>query len=170
MHRRDFLRAAAAAGLAFALPGMLSACRKEKILRMGDVPPQATLADLNGNPILLPSAFLGSVAVIHFWASWCPLCREEMSLLESLFLRHDRRGVIPCSVGVGERTETAEAYLGSAKPTYPVVLDRESALVKRYGIAGIPTTYVLDRRNRIRHRILGKIDGERLDGMIAMLL
>jgi len=169
MRRRDFLRAAAAAGLGLVLPGMTS-CGKEAALRIGDVPPAATLTDLHGNPIVLPSAFLGSVAVIHFWASWCPLCRAEMSLLESLFIRHDRKGVIPCSVGVGEHRETAEAYLGSAKPTYPVVLDRKSALVKPYGIAGIPTTYVLDRRNRIRHRILGKIEGEGLSRMIGSLL
>ncbi len=169
MRRRDFLRAAAAAGLAFALSGM-PACRKEKVLRMGDVPPQATLTDLSGNPVVLPSDFRGRIAVIHFWASWCPLCRAEMSTLESLYRRRGPETFVPCSVGVGESREGAEAYMGAGKPTYPVLLDRNSSLVKPYGIAGIPTTYVLDRRTVVRHRILGKIDESGLDGMIAALL
>ncbi|OPY91790.1 MAG: Thiol-disulfide oxidoreductase ResA [Syntrophaceae bacterium PtaU1.Bin231] len=169
MRRRDFLRVAAAAGLGLVLPGM-TACRKETGLRIGDVPPQATLTDLHGNPVVLPSAFRGSIVLIHFWASWCPLCRAEMGVLESLFLRYGKGGATPCSVGVGESRETAEAYLGTERPTYPVLLDRSSSLVKPYGIAGIPTTYVLDRGNVIRHRILGRIDGDGLEKMITALL
>ena len=169
MRRRDFLRIAVAAGLGLALPGM-TACGKEAVLRIGDVPPQATLPDLHGNPVVLPSAFRGSVVVIHFWASWCPLCRAEMSTLESLYGGRGRDAFTPCSVGVGEGREGALAYMGPLQITYPILLDRESTLVKLYGIAGIPTTYVLDRRSVVRHRILGKIEGEGLSRMIGAFL
>jgi len=71
---------------------------------------------------------------------------------------------------MGEGREGALAYMGSLQITYPILLDRKSTLLKPYGIAGIPTTYVLDRRSVVRHRILGKIEGEGLSRMIEALL
>ena len=167
--RRLFLRMAAAVGLGVIIPGWLPR-RAEAAFRMGDVPSSVTLSDLRGKSFTIPSDFAGKAALIHFWASWCPTCRGEMKALESIYSRYGEKGVIPCSIGIGEKKGTALSYLKSMTITYPVLLDPGSTTRRSFGIAGIPTYFVLDRGGVIRHKILGKADPEGLDKVLQALL
>lgn len=169
IRRRDFIRTGVAAGLALVAPGWLSS-RAEAALRIGDRPPESTLNDLKGNPFNLPGAFKGKVALIHFWASWCPSCRKEMVLLETIHQHYGPKGILPCSIDVGETKEAAQQYLRNVKITYPVLLDPRSSTARQFGISGIPTSYVLNRENIIRFKILGEPNQEGLDRIIKGLL
>ena len=142
----------------------------EAAFRVGDVPSRVTLSDLKGNSVVIPSDFRGQVVLIHFWASWCPTCRGEMTALESLYGEYGGKGVIPCSIGIGEKRETAVSYLKNMTISYPVLLDPDSSTRKPFGVAGIPTYFVLDREGVIRHKILGKADPEGLDKIVRSLL
>jgi cytochrome c biogenesis protein CcmG, thiol:disulfide interchange protein DsbE len=167
--RRLFLRMAVAAGLGAIIPAWMPH-RAEAALRMGDVPSSVTLSDLRGNGVTIPSDFSGRVALIHFWASWCPTCRGEMTALESLYGRYRGKGVIPCSIGIGEKKETALNYLKNISISYPVILDPGSKTRKFFGVAGIPTYFILDHGGVIRHKILGKADPEGLEKVVQSLL
>ncbi len=167
--RRSLLKTAAAAGAGLVLTGgWRRPC--EAAFRVGDVPSRVSLSDLRGNSVVIPSDFKGRVVLLHFWASWCPTCRAEMTTLDSLYGTYGAKGVTPCSIGIGEKRETALAYLKSMTISYPVLLDPDSSTRKPYGIAGIPTTFVLDRGGSIRHRILGKAAREGLERIIGSLL
>lgn len=159
----------AAAGAGLVIPGWMPH-RVEAALRVGDVPPKFVLIDIKGNSVVIPSDFRGKVALFHFWASWCPTCRGEMKALESLYSNYGGKGVIPCSIGIGEKKETALSYLKSMTISYPVLLDPDSSTRKPFGIAGIPTTFVLDREGAIRHRILGKAEREGVDKVVRAML
>jgi cytochrome c biogenesis protein CcmG, thiol:disulfide interchange protein DsbE len=167
--RRIFLRLAAAAGLGLITAGWKPR-RLEAACHVGDVPPEFTLSDIKGNGIAIPFSFRGKVALIHFWASWCPTCRGEMVSLESLYDRYRDKGVTPCSIGIGEKRETAVSYLKGMAISYPVLLDPGSSTRKPFGVAGIPTYFVLDRESVIRHKILGKADPKGLDRIVKSLL
>lgn len=163
------MRMIAVAGAGLTIPGwMLS--RVEAAVRVGDVPLRVALSDLKGNSVVIPSDFKGLVVLIHFWASWCPTCRGEMKALESLYARYGGKGVIPCSIGIAEKRESALSYLKNTTISYPVLLDPDSSTRKPFGIAGIPTYFVLDREGAIRHKILGKAAPEGLDGIVRSLL
>ena len=167
--RRDFLRMVAAAGAGIIVPGWIPS-RAEAALRVGDAPSSVALSDLKGSSFTIPSDLAGKVALIHFWASWCPTCRGEMKALEALHGRYGGRGVLPCSIGIGEKRETAVQYLKNMAISYPVLLDPGSSTKKPFGVAGIPTYFVLDREGVIRHKILGKADQEGLGRIVASLL
>ena len=167
--RRTFLRMIAAAGAGLIVPGWMP-LRVEGAFRMGDVPSRVTLSDIRGGSFTIPSDLAGKVALLHFWASWCPTCRGEMKALESVYGQYGGKGVIPCSVGIGEKKETAVQYLKNLAVSYPILLDPDSATKKPFGVSGIPTYFVLDRESVIRHRILGKADPERLDRILRTLL
>lgn len=169
MQRRDFWKICLAAGWGFIIPGGLPH-RAEAALKIGDRPPESTLNDLKGNPFKLPGAFKGKVALIHFWASWCPSCRKEMVLLETIHQHYGPKGILPCSIDVGETKEAAQQYLRNVKITYPVLLDPRSSTARQFGISGIPTSYVLNRENIIRFKILGEPNQEGLDRIIRALL
>jgi thiol-disulfide isomerase/thioredoxin len=152
-------------GIAAVLPD-----RTEALLRPGEVPPRMVLPDIRGNTVALPDDFKGRVVLIHFWASWCPSCRNEMALLESIYSKYGQRGVMPCSIDVGERKEAALGYIRSMKITYPILLDSASSVARQFGVSGIPTFYVLNRTNVIRFKILGKASEEGLERMVKVLL
>jgi cytochrome c biogenesis protein CcmG/thiol:disulfide interchange protein DsbE len=160
---------ATAFGLGIIIPGWMPR-RLEAAFRMGDAPSSFTLSDLRGNSITIPSDFAGKAALIHFWASWCPTCLGEMKALESIYSQYGGKGVIPCSIGIGEKKETALRYLKNVTISYPVLLDPGSSTRRPFGVAGIPTYFVLDRGGVIRHKILGKADPEGLDKIVRSLL
>ncbi|MBI5602117.1 MAG: TlpA family protein disulfide reductase [Deltaproteobacteria bacterium] len=169
MQRRDFWKICLAAGWGFIIPGWLSP-KAEAGLRIGDIPPRMILNDLKGTPFNLPGAFKGKVALIHFWASWCPSCRKEMILLETIHQHYGPKGILPCSIDVGETKEAAQQYLRNVKITYPVLLDPRSSTARQFGVSGIPTSYVLNRETIIRFKILGEPNQEGLDRIIKGLL
>lgn len=167
--RRHFLRTIAAAGAGLIIPGWMPRSGHAAV-RLGDVPSRIVLNDLKGNSVAIPSDFRGKVALLHFWASWCPTCRGEMHALESLYVKYRGKGVIPCSIGLGEKKETTMQYLKNVTISYPVLLDPALATRKPFGVAGVPTYFVLDRDGAIRHRILGKANPEGLDKIVRSLL
>jgi len=164
-----FLRMIMAAGVGFTMFGWMPP-RVKAAFRVGDVPSRVTLSDLRGNSVVVPSDFKGRVVMIHFWASWCPTCRGEMMALESLYGTYGRKGATPCSIGIGEKRETAVSYLKSVTVSYPVLLDPDSSTRKPFGVAGIPSYFVLDREGAIRYKILGKADPKGLDRLVRALL
>jgi cytochrome c biogenesis protein CcmG, thiol:disulfide interchange protein DsbE len=167
--RRIFLRLAAAVGLGLIAPAWLPR-RAAAAFHVGDVPEQFTLIDIRGKSVVIPSDFRRQVVLIHFWASWCPTCRGEMTALASLYGKYGAKGVTPCSIGLGEKRETAVSYLKNMTIAYPVLLDPDSSTRKPFGVAGIPTYFLLDREMVIRHKILGKADWEGVDKIIKALL
>ena len=159
----------AAAGIGLTVTGW-TPLRVEAAFRVGDMPSRVTLSGLRGNSVVIPSDFKGQALLIHFWASWCPTCRGEMKALESIYGRYGGKGVIPCSIGLGEKRETAVSYLRDMIVSYPVLLDPSSSTRKPFGVAGIPTYFVLDREGVVRHKILGKADPKGLDKIVRSLL
>ena len=159
----------AAAGIGLTVTGW-TPLRVEAAFRVGDMPSRVTLSDLRGNSVVIPSDFKGQALLIHFWASWCPTCRGEMKALELLYGRYGAKGFTPCSIGLGEKRETAVSYLRDMIVSYPVLLDPSSSTRKPFGVAGIPTYFVLDREGVVRHKILGKADPKGLDKIVRSLL
>jgi cytochrome c biogenesis protein CcmG, thiol:disulfide interchange protein DsbE len=167
--RRDFLKRIIAAGVGISMTGWSSG-EARVIMRVGDIPPKITLMDLKGNPVTLPGYFQGKVAVLHFWASWCATCRTEMVVLESLYLEYGKRGLVPCSIDVGESQAAALSYIKDMKISYPVFLDPNSLTVKQFGVSGVPTFYVFNRQGTLCLKILGEVQKDGLEKFIRTLL
>jgi cytochrome c biogenesis protein CcmG, thiol:disulfide interchange protein DsbE len=167
--RRLFLNTAAVIGLGFIIPLCLP-CWAEAAFRLGDVPSTLVLNDLKGNSIVIPTDFKGKVALLHFWASWCPTCRAEMMALEAIYVKYGSKGGATCSIGIGEKKETALSYIKNMGISYPVLLDPDKSSRKPFGISGIPTYYILDREGLLRHRILGEAGKGGLENILGALL
>jgi thiol-disulfide isomerase/thioredoxin len=163
--RRGFLGAvlAGAVGLGASRVG-------EAAVKVGERPARLNLTSLTGESTLLPEAYRHRVLVVHFWTSWCSHCLAEMEALEALFVEYRERGLTPVSVNVGESRSTVERTLRGRAVGYPILLDGDSAAARRYGVTGIPTTFLLDRDGVVRHKVLGRIEREPLRRMIKGLL
>ncbi len=102
-----------------------------------------TLESLHGRPVLL-----------HFWATWCPPCKEELPTL--LALADDDRFVV-LAVALDPDWDSVRHFTGEDLP--PCVVHAESAAVERaFGVRTLPETLLVDSAGTIRLRFSGARD------------
>ena len=101
------------------------------------------------------SDYRGQVVVVNFWATWCPPCRYEMPAMERAHQKLKDEKIVLLAVNVGEDEETVFAFTGQYPVSFPLLLDRDGAVVKQYPVIGLPTTFVIDPRGKVTHRAVG---------------
>lgn len=101
---------------------------------------RVSLADYRGAPVLL-----------HFWATWCGVCRAEQSSLDSVARELPVLSVASQSGGANEVAAYVKAH--GVKPR--VLVDASTMLANRYGVGSFPTTFVLDPDGKIRFAEVG---------------
>ena len=168
---RRFLCAAAAGGLAalLAWPQLAQAQFQKTPWPPVQPTPALELTDLQGQR-WTNANLKGRAVVLNFWATWCPPCKEELPSLQTL---HEIGGGQPVVIGINVR-ETAShvrRYLASTGMNFPVVLDPQAELAKRFGVTAFPTTLLIAPDGQIRWRVLGEVDwaGAEAAGWIASL-
>jgi len=109
---------------------------------------------ISGEPFALAS-LEGSPAVVHFWATWCPVCNLEQGMIDSLASDYP---VITVAMQSGEAQEVL-AYLQEQGVDYPVVNDPQGQLSSRYGVTGVPASFVLDDKGEVRFVTRGYTSG-----------
>jgi cytochrome c biogenesis protein CcmG/thiol:disulfide interchange protein DsbE len=107
------------------------------------VGPPVRLAELRGMPVL-----------INVWASWCVPCREEAPELRRFDRQmHGRAQLV--GIDFQDARSEAMAFIREFRWRFPNVADPRGRLVGRYGVVGLPTTFVLDRDGRIARALTG---------------
>lgn len=133
--------------------------------RVGDRAPLFALPDLRGREIALAS-FRGRPVLLHFWATWCPLCRDEMPLLdETARDASDRIAVL--GINLGERKDKVAAYVDAERLGFPMLLDGRGKVAARYRVTALPATIVVDAQGRIA--LVVQMGGLSRDGLKAIV-
>jgi thiol-disulfide isomerase/thioredoxin len=115
----------------------------------------------------------GRVVLVNFWAVWCPPCRKEMPSMARLADRLAGRPFTLLGVNVGESPEEIQAFLKEVPVNFPIALDAEGARLKPWQVFAFPTSYVVDKRGRIRLGLFGSIEWDspeavaRLEALLA---
>jgi peroxiredoxin len=153
------------------LPLLLTACdATDRPLAIGQEVPAVDLVRFAGGTVQFPVAYRGRVLLIHFWADWCALCREELRESEPLYRRYRDRGLEVLAINLQQPRETVRAYLAGLDISYPVLLDSDGEMSRGYGVSALPVIYLLDRRGRLHARMLGGASPDQLDRLIRSLL
>lgn len=99
----------------------------------------------------------GRVVLINFWATWCPPCRREMPSMERLSQTLKGEAFSVLAVDVGENAEVIETFTSQLDTTltFPILLDTRSHVMQDWKVAGLPTTYLLDKQGRIVASAIG---------------
>ena len=114
--------------------------------------PDFTVWDQEGTQISLKEILEGKPAVINFWTSKCPPCREEMPDFEELYqeLKDQVQFIMVDGIGcMGETEESGRAYVEEQGFSFPVYYDKEMDAVITYGIQAFPTTYILNSNGEL---------------------
>ena len=121
------------------------------------VAPRATLAALKGRP-----------AIVNFWASWCEPCRKEAPQISRLAgSLHGRAQLV--GVDYSDAASGARSFIRAHHWTFPNLRDGSGRAGERYGLGGLPTTFVLDRDGAIVRRFVGPQTAATLLAAVARL-
>ena len=103
----------------------------------------------------------GRVALVDFYASWCPPCRAEIKdNLVPLWAKYKDRGLVIVGLNVWERGDRAKREAAHQKVmadlgiTYPQLVDSTSVATDVYGVRGIPQILLIGKDGTILARDL----------------
>jgi thiol-disulfide isomerase/thioredoxin len=92
----------------------------------------------------------GKVTLVHFWATWCPPCREEMPAIDKFYRRHRDEGFEVVAISVEDAGDEAKVRAFTKDFAFPVGL-RGAADVDGFGrIWALPMSFLVDRRQVLR--------------------
>jgi cytochrome c biogenesis protein CcmG, thiol:disulfide interchange protein DsbE len=128
------------------------------------------LTAFDGKPVAL-EALRGQVVIVNFWASWCyPACYEEAPSLERAWKTYKDRGLMVVGVNYQDKDEPAKRFLTQFGHTFPNAPDPGSRVSVDYGVYGVPETYFIDKKGRVRFKQVGPVSDETLKSQIERLL
>ena len=144
----------AKAGNSFA-PTAQSDIEATTLIHAGDVAPDFTVEMLDGSKITL-SELRGKVVLVSFWATWCPPCREELSHMQKDVIdRFAGEEVVVLPISRGEKRETVEAFINKMGYTFPIGLDGDQSIYKKYASNYIPRSVVVDKNGKVVYVAVG---------------
>lgn len=118
------------------------------------------LARLRGKPV-----------VIHYWATWCEPCKQDMKLLAQLQTRYQKAGLQIVGINVDGRRADAVEYLNQAKLPWPTLFEEggldSSPLANMLGVQTLPTMLLIDSTGKVvRHNITASQLDEEIDKLV----
>jgi peroxiredoxin len=120
--------------------------------------PDFAVPNLEGQAVRL-SAYRGQVVLVNLWATWCPPCRDEMPSMEQLHQRFKDRGFVLLAVSQDEGgVAPVKSFVDQMKVTFPVLVDQQGEVGRKYGVWGFPESFLVDREGRIVERVIGPRD------------
>jgi peroxiredoxin len=68
-----------------------------------------------------------------------------------------KEGFLVLAVNVKQSAEVALAFIAQLDVTFPVPLDPDGKMARRYGVYAIPTNFLIDRQGIVREILIGEV-------------
>ena len=106
--------------------------------------------------------YKGKLIILNFWASWCGPCKEEMPSLDLLQVNRslDNLKIFPINVGQDNIEKASNFFNDLDIKNLKLYFDSPITLAKKFGLRGIPTTILFNKKGEEFARIIGSIDFE----------
>ncbi|OIR18168.1 sporulation thiol-disulfide oxidoreductase A precursor [mine drainage metagenome] len=112
-------------------------------------------ATLTGQPYILP-AHPAQPVLVHFWGTWCPICRAEQGSIAAI--AHDHPNIITVAMQSGKPEEVAR-YMREQGIDFPVVNDADGGISNAWGVHAVPASFIIAPDGKIRFVEVGYTSG-----------
>lgn len=127
-----------------------------------------SLRNIDGKTIKL-SELRGKVVVVDFWATWCAPCKASFPYLQKVYDKYKTNPkVVILALNTGESEDLVKKFMADNKYTFPVLYDQ--GFMEKYGVEGIPTKFVIDKKGMIQFRSIGFSSGDKMIQEMTMQL
>ncbi len=136
---------------------ILLACGRSKILPSGESPHRienTAYEDLDGNPVRL-SDYKGKKIILHFWATWCKPCIEEMPSLKRAKPLLERENFV-ILMASDQTADEIKTFQSNNDPG--ITLIRFAGALSYLNVYALPTTFILDEKGQKIKEISGRIE------------
>ncbi|MBI5463623.1 MAG: redoxin domain-containing protein [Ignavibacteriales bacterium] len=126
------------------------------------------LKNLDGSVVKL-SELRGKVVVVDFWATWCGPCKASFPYLQKVYDKYKANpNIVILAVNTWEnksgteRVELVKKFIADNKYTFTVIYDEDNKYVEKYGVEGIPTKFIIDKKGYIQFKKIGFGGGDEM--------
>ena len=123
--------------------------------RAGEFPAayEFSLDTIEGKKVELAS-LKGKVVFLDFWASWCPPCRASLPAVKKLYEKYSAsKDFVLIGINM-ENLEKARQHAERSGVKYVSAVG-DDATIRRYGVRGIPTFILINRKGGIVKKWVG---------------
>lgn len=106
--------------------------------------PDLSGLDLAGDRVSLDQ-YRGQPVLVHFWATWCPICRLEEDGIDNLARDYP---VVTIATQSGS-ADALQEYLENKGLSFTVIVDDEGTIAAKWQIRGVPVSYIIDGEGNI---------------------
>ena len=112
------------------------------------------------------SQLKGKAVLVHFWATWCPPCREEfpgMNALAEKLITQKNNKLEFIGICISDTEENRASFMSKNKYTFPCGLDENGDIAAiKYNVQGIPTTILISPKGKILKQNVGMMTESQL--------
>lgn len=130
--------------------------KPDKSVKIGSMAPEFSLATLDKQVHQL-SDFEGKSLVINFWGTFCPPCVNEMPALQKQYDQWKEDNVVVLGINLSESTITVKNFINQHNITFPIVIDNNDQIRKKYNVQYYPTTFFIDSSGVIQDKFIGEM-------------
>jgi cytochrome c biogenesis protein CcmG, thiol:disulfide interchange protein DsbE len=138
--------------------GLIAALIVAELVTSGGGSKADQAPELPGEVLVGPRVTLdslrGDVAIVNFWASWCDPCKREAPEF-AVYGRDLPDGIRLVGVNWDDARGSARAFIKRYHWRFPNLRDGSDEAGARFGLTGLPATFVIDRKGRIAETLRG---------------
>ncbi len=120
----------------------------------GDSAPKIEGQDYIGNGFSLAD-YKGKPVLVHFWASWCSQCEEELILLEKFWQGEEYKYILFVGVALNDTQRTVEQIARDLELSFILIPDENGDISRSYGVTAVPETFFISPDGRIQNFHIG---------------
>ena len=143
--------------MACCLTFLISGCGESPVATVGKPAPKFDTINMQGDVWSLSNQ-KGQVVFVNFWATWCAPCREEMPSMQRLYAKLPKDKFKMVALFNRDKPELVKNFVEKLGITIPILDDQQNIIGERYGLTGLPETFIIDKQGVIREKYIGPRD------------
>jgi len=97
----------------------------------------------------------GRVVLIHYWATWCEPCKQDIEVIKKLYAKSDNQKFVPIGINLDHDRQAVERYLRENRLPWPQLFEEgglDSRLANELGVLTLPTMLLIDQKGNVARR------------------